>query len=69
MDIVSASVRQAQQKGFAGDLDVEHTALAIALLFERFTGICLAHGISDEAAVRTLATIWRKTLYGDSKEI
>lgn len=68
MDIVSASLRSAQQKGFAHDIDVEHTALAIALLFERFTGVCLAHGISDDAAVRTLATIWRKTLYGDSKE-
>lgn len=69
MDIVSASVRHAQQKGFAGDLDAGHTALAIALLFERFTGVCLANGISDDAAVRTLSTIWRKTLYGDSKEI
>lgn len=68
MDIVSASVRSAQQKGFARDVDADHTALAIALLFERFTGVCLARGISDEAAVRTLATIWKKTLYGDSKE-
>jgi AcrR family transcriptional regulator len=68
MDIVNASVRHAQQNGFAGDLDADHTALAIALLFERFTGVCLANGISDDAAVRTLSTIWRKTLYGDSKE-
>lgn len=68
MDIVGASVRNAQQKGFARDLDVDHTALAIALMFERFTGVCLANGISDEAAVRTLATIWKKSLYGDSKE-
>ena len=67
MDIVTASVRQAQQKGFAADIDVDHTALAIALMFERFTGVCLAHGISDDAAVRTLSTIWKKTLYGDSK--
>jgi AcrR family transcriptional regulator len=69
MDIVSASVRNAQQKGFADDLDPDHTALAVALLFERFTGVCMAHGISDEAAIRTLSTIWRKTLYGDSKAI
>ena len=68
MDIVSASVRSAQQKGFAADIDVDHTALAIALMFERFTGVCLANGISDDAAVRTLSTIWKKTLYGDSKE-
>lgn len=69
MDIVAASVRQAQQKGFAEDIDVEHTALAIALMFERFTGVCLAHGISDDAAVRTLSTIWKKTLYGESREM
>ena len=69
MDIVTASVRSAQQKGFARDIDVDHTALAIALMFERFTGVYLAHGIPDEAAVRTLSTIWRKTLYGDSKEL
>lgn len=68
MDIVSASVRSAQQKGFARDIDVDHTALAIALMFERFTGVCLDQGISDDAAVRTLSTIWKKTLYGDSKE-
>ena len=68
MDIVSASVRHAQQKGFARDLDADHTALAITLLFERFTGVCLAHGISDDAAIRTLSAIWRKTLYGDVKE-
>jgi len=67
MDIVSASVRNAQQKGFARDIDADHTALAIALMFERFTGVCLAQGISDDAAVRTLSTIWRKTLYGDAK--
>lgn len=68
MDIVGNSVRQAQRQGFADDIDAEHTALAIALLFERFTAVCLANGISDDAAVRTLATIWKKTVYGDSKE-
>lgn len=65
-DIVRGSVRRAQQQGHARDLDVDHTALAIALMFERFTGVCLAAGISDDAAVGTLSTIWRKTLYGDS---
>jgi AcrR family transcriptional regulator len=68
MDIVGASVRRAQQQGYARDLDVDHTALAIALLFERFTGVCLSVGISDDAAVTTLSTIWKKTLYGDPKE-
>lgn len=67
-DIVRASVRRAQQQGYAGDLDIDHTALAIALLFERFTGVCLSAGISDDAAVTTLSTIWKKTLYGDPKE-
>ena len=69
MDIVTASVRTAQQKGFALNIDVDQTALAIALMFERFTGVSLAHGISDDVAVRTLATIWKKTLYGDAKEM
>ena len=69
MDIVRASVRRAQQQGHATDIDAEHTALAIALLFERFTSVCLSGGVSDEAAIATLSTIWRKTLYGtDSKE-
>jgi AcrR family transcriptional regulator len=67
-DIVIASVRRAQQQGYAGDLDVDHTALAIALLFERFTSVCLSAGISNDAAVTTLSTIWKKTLYGDPKE-
>ena len=69
MDIVRASVRRAQQQGHATDIDAEHTALAIALLFERFTSVCLSGGVSDEAAIATLSTIWRKTLYGaDLKE-
>lgn len=69
VDIVRASVRRAQQQGLAGDLDADHTALAIALLFERFTSVSLAAGISDDDAVTTLSTIWRKTIYGtDSKE-
>jgi AcrR family transcriptional regulator len=67
-DIVRTSVRRAQQQGYADDLDADHTALAIALLFERFTGVCLSVGISDDAAVSTLSTIWRKTLYGQPKE-
>jgi hypothetical protein len=50
------------------ELDVDHTALAIALLFERFTSVSLAEGLSDDDAVITLSTIWRKTLYGHSKE-
>lgn len=68
VDIVRASVRRAQQQGYARDIDGDHTALAIALLFERFTGVCLSAGISDNDAVATLSTIWKKTLYGDPKE-
>lgn len=68
IDIVAASVRRAQQQGYAGDLDPDHTALAIALLFERFTSVSLSHGLTDAAAVATLSTIWRKTLYGETKE-
>jgi AcrR family transcriptional regulator len=67
-DIVSASVHRAQQQGYAAELNADHTALAIALLFERFTSVSVSEGLSDDAAVATLSTIWQKTLYGQSKE-
>jgi len=71
IDIVRSSVLHAQDQGYGADLDPEHTALAISLLFERFTSVYLreetaALGVArtDEDAVRTLSTIWKKTLYG-----
>jgi AcrR family transcriptional regulator len=71
MGIVRASVLSAQDQGYGRDLDPEHVALAIALLFENFTTVYLrpeaaALGVptDDQVAVRTLATIWKKTLYG-----
>jgi len=72
MDIVAASVLRAQQHGYAADLNPEHTAAAIALLFENFTTVfvtpsgtgSLGVEISDEDAIATLSTIWKKTLYG-----
>ncbi|VEG52916.1 TetR family transcriptional regulator [Mycolicibacterium aurum] len=69
MDIVAASVRRAQQQGFASDLNPEHTAAAIALLFENFTTVIVgASGLgiemSDQDAIATLSRIWKKTLYG-----
>ncbi len=71
MDIVRASVRAAREQGYADDLDPDHLALAIALMFEQFTTVYLrpdaaALGVrsTDDDAVHTLATIWRKTLYG-----
>lgn len=71
IDVVRASVLRAQQQGFGADLDPDHIALAIALLFENFTTVYLrpdaaALGVTatDADAVRTLATIWKKTLYG-----
>lgn len=67
-DIVKSSVRRAQQQGYAAELDADHIALAIALLFERFTSVSLAEGLSDEAAITALSTIWKKTLYGHPKE-
>ncbi len=39
MDIVTASVRRAQQQGYGAELNPEHTAAAIALLFENFTTV------------------------------
>ena len=71
MDIVTASVLRAQEQGYGTDLDPEHTAAAIALLFEQFTTVVLRADtaglglqISDEDAIATLSTIWKKTLYG-----
>ncbi|AFM16340.1 transcriptional regulator [Mycolicibacterium chubuense NBB4] len=69
MDIVGASVRRAQEQGYGTELNAEHTAAAIALLFENFTTVIvgtssLAVDISDEDAIATLSRIWKKTLYG-----
>jgi AcrR family transcriptional regulator len=71
IDIVRASVLHAQEQGYGLDLDPEHTALAISLLFERFTTVYLREDTTglgvqstDADAVRTLSTIWKKTLYG-----
>ena len=71
IDIVRASVLRAQEQGFGTDLDPEHTALAISLLFERFTSVYLRSdaptlGVTttDADAIKTLSTIWKKTLYG-----
>ena len=69
MDIVAASVRRAQEQGYATELNPEHTAAAIALLFENFTTVFvgtsgLGVDISDEDAIATLSMIWKKTLYG-----
>ena len=69
MDIVAASVRRAQEHGYARDLPPQHVAAAIALLFENFTTVflrpsALGMDISDEDAIATLSTIWKKTLYG-----
>lgn len=67
-NIVGTSVRTAQRRGYARELDADHIALAISLLFERFTSVSLAEGLSDDAAVATLSTIWEKTLYGNIEE-
>lgn len=72
MDIVAASVRRAQQQGYGCDLQPEHTAAAIALLFENFTTVFVGRSgpeylglsISDTDAIATLSTVWKKTLYG-----
>jgi AcrR family transcriptional regulator len=69
MDIVAASVRRAQQQGYAIELNPEHTAAAIALLFENFTSVFVGPSglgleIGDEDAITTLSTVWKRTLYG-----
>jgi AcrR family transcriptional regulator len=75
MDIVAASVRRAQEQGHGTELNPQHTAAAIALLFENFTTVFVgakASGgrgglgleISDADAIATLSRVWKKTLYG-----
>src|SRR6202048_4022642 len=72
MDIVAASVLRAQQHGYASELNPERVAAAIALLFENFTSVFVAPSgagslgveISDDDAIATLSTVWKKTLYG-----
>ena len=72
MDIVAASVRRAQEQGHGTDLHPQHTAAAIALLFENFTTVFVGTSgpeglglkISDTDAIATLSTVWKKTLYG-----
>jgi AcrR family transcriptional regulator len=69
MDIVAASVRRAQEQGYGAELVPEHTAAAIALLFENFTTVFVGRSgigleIGDNDAITTLSTIWKKTLYG-----
>ena len=69
MDIVAASVLRAQEQGYGAELNPQHTAAAIALLFENFTTVFVGQSglgmeISDEDAIATLSTVWKKTLYG-----
>jgi AcrR family transcriptional regulator len=69
MDVVAASVRRAQEQGYGDELDPDHIAAAIALLFENFTTVFvgtsgLGFEISDQDAIATLSRIWKKTLYG-----
>jgi len=72
MDIVTASVRRAQEQGYGTELNPQHTAAAVALLFENFTTVFVGPSgpgglglkISDKDAITTLSTVWKKTLYG-----
>ncbi len=69
MDIVAASVLRAQEQGYGAELNAQHTAAAIALLFENFTTVLVGSSglgldISDDDAIATLSRIWKKTLYG-----
>ncbi|OMC14369.1 TetR/AcrR family transcriptional regulator [Mycobacterium sp. SP-6446] len=69
MDIVAASVRRAQEQGYGAELNPEHIATAIALLFENFTTVVVGPSglgleVSDQEAIATLSTVWKKTLYG-----
>src|SRR5277367_2304329 len=62
MDIVAASVLRAQEQGYGTELNPQHTAAAIALLFENFTTVVVGPSglgieISDGDAIAILSTI------------
>ena len=61
-------MRGAQEQGYGHELNPQHVAAAIALLFENFTTVFVASSglgqITDADAIATLSTIWKKTLYG-----
>jgi AcrR family transcriptional regulator len=69
IEMVAESVRHAAEQGYVQGLNPEHIGAAIALLFENFTVVVVGNPgselqISDEDAIKTLSTIWKKTLYG-----
>ncbi len=69
IELVAASVRRAQEQGFAAGVHPTLTGAAIALLFENFTTVVVGNSgldldIDDDAAIATLSRIWKKTLYG-----
>ena len=69
-DAIEQAARQLfAERGFHGTTLSEHTAAAIALLFENFTTVFVGTSgldveIGDEDAIATLSRIWKKTLYG-----
>lgn len=70
IDLISASVRRAQEQGHCTDLDPEQVGAALGLMFESFTAVAwrptgLGVHIDDEAAITTLSAIWQRTLYGN----
>ena len=76
MDIVAASVRHAQAQGYGRELVPQHTAMAIALLFEKFITVFLSPRppdwgceISDEDAIATLVNDLEEDTVRRLKEI
>ena len=70
MDIVAASVRRAQEHGYGTELNpATHRGGHRAAVRELHHRVCrpargLGLEISDEDAIATLSTVWKKTLYG-----
>lgn len=70
IDLISASIRCAQEQGHCRTLDPEQAGAALGLMFEGFTAVAwrptsLGVELEDGAAIATLATIWQRTLYGE----
>lgn len=69
IDIIANGIRRAQRAGYAPGMDPLLTASALAAMMNQFCYIWVAQegdsegDLDEEQAVRTLATIWYRSIY------
>lgn len=67
---IQATIRRAQERGNCAKLDPEIAAAALAAMIEHFCFVTLRQmdselAVDDKKAVKTIATLWHRTLYGE----